>query len=70
MRVAIGGYLVAANTFATQRMSLAQFQRAMLSGDAVLKLARGDNPLGGFSRSARDLGWDVVPLHFVFPGLA
>jgi microcystin degradation protein MlrC len=70
MRVAIGGYLVAANTFATQRMSLEQFQRAMLSGEAVLKLARGDNPLGGFARAARDLNWDVVPLHFVFPGLA
>jgi len=70
MRVAIGGYLVAANTFATQRMSLEQFQRAMLSGDAVLKLAHGDNPLGGFARAARDRSWDVVPLHFVFPGLA
>ena len=59
MRVAIGGYLVAANTFATQRMSLEQFQRAMLSGDAVLKLAHGDNPLGGFARAARDRSWRI-----------
>ncbi|MGH7934503.1 MAG: M81 family metallopeptidase [Candidatus Binataceae bacterium] len=70
MRVAIGGYLVAANTFATQRTSLEQFQRAMLSGGAVLKLASGDNALGGFTAAASELSWEVLPLHFVFPGLA
>lgn len=70
MRVAIGGYLVAANTFATQRIGLERFQRAMLGGDAVLKLARGDGALGGFAQAARARDWEVVPLHFVFPGLA
>jgi microcystin degradation protein MlrC len=70
MRVAVGGYLVAANTFATQRMGLERFQRAMLSGDAVLRLGRGENAIGGFMRFARERNWEVVPLHFVFPGLA
>ena len=70
MRVAIGGYLVAANTFATQRMGLERFQRAMLSGDAVLRLGRGENAIAGFVRFARKRNWEVVPLHFVFPGLA
>ena len=70
MRVAIGGYLVAVNTFATQRIGLERFQRAMLSGDAVLKLARGESALGGFAQSARARNWEVVPLHFVFPGIA
>jgi microcystin degradation protein MlrC len=70
MRIAIGGYLVAANTFATQRMGLERFQRAMLSGDAVMRLTRGGTPLAGFADGARASNWDLVPLHFVFPGLA
>src|ERR1700741_1659512 len=70
MRVAVGGYLVAANTFATQRMGLERFQRAMLSGDSVLRLAHGRNPIAGFMRYARDRNWEVLPLHFLFPGLA
>jgi microcystin degradation protein MlrC len=70
MRVAVGGYLVAANTFATQRMGLEQFQRAMLSGDSVLRLARGENPLAGFIAGAAERNWEVLPLHFIFPGLA
>jgi microcystin degradation protein MlrC len=70
MRVAIGGYLVAANTFATQQIGLERFQRAMLSGDAVLRLARGESAFGGFAQSARANGWEIVPLKFVFPGLA
>ncbi|MGO9264135.1 MAG: M81 family metallopeptidase [Candidatus Binataceae bacterium] len=70
MRVAIGGYLVACNTFATQRIGLERFQRAMLGGDAVLRLARGDGALGGFAQGARERNWEVVPLHFVFPGIA
>lgn len=70
MRVAIGGYLVAANSFATQSMGLDKFQRAMLSGDAVMRLARGQSALGAFAESARQQNWDVVPLNFVFPGLA
>jgi microcystin degradation protein MlrC len=70
MRVAIGGYLVACNTFATQRMGLDRFQRAMLGGDAVLRLARGEGALGGFAQAARERGWEVAPLYFVFPGIA
>ncbi len=38
MRVAVGGYLVAVNTFATQRMGLDRFQRATLSGERVLRV--------------------------------
>ncbi len=70
MRVAIGGYLVAVNTFATQRMGLDKFQRAMLSGDAVMRLARGESAFGGFAQSAREHQWEIVPTHFVFPGIA
>jgi microcystin degradation protein MlrC len=70
MRVAVGGYLVAANTFATQRMGIERFQRVILSGEAVLRLGRGESAIGGFMRFARDRNWEVVPLHFVFPGLA
>jgi microcystin degradation protein MlrC len=67
MRVAVGGYLVAANTFATERMGLETFQRAILSGDSVLRLARGENPIAGFMAAAGKSNWDVVPLHFIFP---
>ena len=70
MRVAIGGYLVAVNTFATQRIGLERFQRAILGGDAVLRLAQGDGALGGFAHAARERNWEVAPLHFVFPGIA
>ena len=70
MRIAIGGYLVAANTFATQRMGLERFQRAILSDDAVMRLTRGGTPLTGFADGARKSGWEIVPLHFMFPGLA
>ncbi|HZP44868.1 MAG TPA: M81 family metallopeptidase [Candidatus Binataceae bacterium] len=70
MRVAIGGYLVAANSFATQRIPLERFRRAMLRDEAVMRLAGGDGALGGFAQAARRLGWEVVPLRFVFPGLA
>jgi len=30
MRIAVGGYLVSANTFATQRISLERFQRSVI----------------------------------------
>jgi hypothetical protein len=33
MRVAVGGYLAVANSFATQSTGLEQFQRSRLSGD-------------------------------------
>ena len=69
MRFALGGYLVAANTFATQRLGLERFQRAMLRGDAVLRMARAGGALGGFAQSLPS-GSDLVPLPFVFPGLA
>lgn len=68
MRFAIGGYLVAANSFATQRLGLERFQRAMLRGDAVLRMARG-GALGGFAQNVPQ-GSAIVPLPFVFPGLA
>ncbi|MGH7880334.1 MAG: M81 family metallopeptidase, partial [Candidatus Binataceae bacterium] len=70
MRVAIGGFLAAVNTFATQRMGLESFQRAIQRGDAVLRLARSESALGGFAQSARALNWEVVPLPFVFAGIA
>jgi microcystin degradation protein MlrC len=70
MRVAIGGFLSAANTFATQHLPLERFQRAMIRGDAVLKLARGESALGGFAQGARERNWTIVPIPFVFPGLA
>ncbi len=69
MRIGIGGYLVAVNTFATQRMGLELFQRAMLSGDAVLRLGRGESAFAGFMEGARQRNWEIVPIHFVFPGI-
>jgi microcystin degradation protein MlrC len=69
MRIGIGGYLVAVNTFATQRMGLELFQRALLSGDAVLRLGRGESAFGGFMEGARQRNWEIVPIHFVFPGI-
>jgi len=41
-----------------------------MSGDSVLALARGNNPIAGFMAALQQSNWDVVPLHFVFPGLA
>jgi microcystin degradation protein MlrC len=70
MRVAIGGYLVAVNTFATQRIGVERFQRAMMSGDAVLRLGAGDNAIAGFMTAARENNWQICPLNFVFPGIA
>src|SRR5579875_1196632 len=71
MRVAVGGYLAVANSFATQRTGLQQFQRSKLSGDELLdRMGRGDSAIGGFLRGAQERGWEVVPLHYFFPGLA
>ncbi|MBV8774964.1 MAG: M81 family metallopeptidase [Deltaproteobacteria bacterium] len=71
MRVAIGGYLAVANSFATQRTGLEQFQRSQLSGDDLIhRMGRGDSAIAGFLHGARQLGWNVVPLHYFFPGLA
>jgi microcystin degradation protein MlrC len=69
MRIGIGGYLVAVNTFATQRMGLELFQRAMLSGDTVLRLGRGESAFAGLMEGARQRNWEIVPLNFVFPGI-
>jgi len=69
MRMGIGGYLVAVNTFATQRMGLELFQRAMLSGEAVLRLGRGETAFAGFMEIARQRNWEIVPINFVFPGI-
>jgi microcystin degradation protein MlrC len=70
MRVAIGGFLAAVNTFATQQMGLERFQRAMMRGDAVLRLARGESAFGGFVEGAQARNWEIAPLPFVFPGIA
>ncbi|MBI3303035.1 MAG: M81 family metallopeptidase [Deltaproteobacteria bacterium] len=69
MRVAVGGYLVAMNTFATQGMGLERFQQATLTGDALLKAGQGDSAISGFLGGARERHWEVVPLQFVFPGI-
>src|SRR5208282_3746979 len=69
MRIAVGGYLVSANTFATQRISLERFQRAVISGDDLLnRMGRGENAIAGFLSGAREHNWEVVPLHFFFSG--
>ena len=71
MRVAVGGYLVVANSFATQRTGLGQFQRSKLSGDDLInRMGRGDNAIAGFLRGAREQAWNVAPLDYFFPGLA
>ena len=71
MRIAVGGYLVSANSFATQRTGLERFQRSRLSGEDLLtRLGRGDNAIAGFLRGAREHSWEAVPLHYFFPGLA
>jgi microcystin degradation protein MlrC len=69
MRVAIGGYLVAVNSFVTHRMDLGHFQRATLTGDALLRAGRGESAISGFLDGAREHNWDVVPLQFVVPGV-
>jgi microcystin degradation protein MlrC len=71
MRVAVGGYLAVANSFATQRTGLEQFQRSKLSGDELInRMGSGDSAIAGFLQGARKLGWNVAPLHYFFPGLA
>src|SRR5260370_20635770 len=68
-RVAVGGYLVAVNTFATQPIGLESFQRSTLSGDALLRAGRGESAIAGFMQGARERNWEVVPLHFVLAGI-
>lgn len=70
MRIAVGGYLVAANSFATQRAGLERFQRSALSGNEMLtRMSHGDSAIAGFLRRARKENWDIVPLPCFFPGL-
>jgi microcystin degradation protein MlrC len=69
MRVAIGGYIVAVNSFATQRMGLELFQRATFTGDALFKVGRGESAISGFLAGAKENNWDIVPLQFVVPGV-
>src|ERR1700751_2144208 len=71
MRVAVGGYLAVANSFATQRTGLEQFQRSQVSGDELInRMGRGENAIAGFLRGAQQQGWEVASLHYFFPGLA
>lgn len=69
MRVAVGGYLVAVNTFVSQRMGLELFQKSVVAGDALLHAGSGDSAIYGFLEGARERNWDVVPLQFMFPGV-
>jgi len=69
MRVAVGGYLVAVNSFVTQRLDLERFQRATLTGDALLRAGRGESAISGFLDGARENNWDIVPLQFVLAGV-
>jgi microcystin degradation protein MlrC len=69
MRVAVGGCIAAVNSFVTQPMDLGQFQRATLTGDAVLKAGRGESAVSGFLDGAERNNWEVVPLQFVVPGI-
>jgi len=69
MRVAVGGYLVAVNSFATQRLDLERFQRATLTGDALLRTGRGESAISGFLDGARENNWDIVPLQFVLAAI-
>lgn len=69
MRVAVGGYLVAVNTFVEQRMGLELFQKSVVAGDALLNAGSGDSAIYGFLEGARQRQWDAVPLQFMFPGV-
>ena len=69
MRVAVGGYLLAVNTFVEQRIGLELFQRSVVSGDALLSAGSGDSAIYGFLEGARARQWEAVPLQFMFPGI-
>jgi microcystin degradation protein MlrC len=69
MRVAVGGYLIAVNTFATPPIGLEQVQRATLAGDAILRAGRGESAIAGFFEGARQRNWDIAPLPFVLGGI-
>jgi microcystin degradation protein MlrC len=70
MRVAVGGYLVACNTFATQPFTLDFFQRGTLTGETLLKVSQGsESAISGFLAGAQQHGWEIVPLPFIVPGI-
>jgi len=70
MRVAVGGYLAASNSFVAHRMDLDLFHRATIPGEALLKVGGGgESAIAGFLTGAREHSWDVVPLQFVVPGV-
>ena len=70
MRVAIGGYLAATNSFVAHRMDLDLFHRSTIPGEALLKAGSGgESAIAGFLNGAREHSWEVVPLQFVVPGV-
>ena len=69
MRVAVGGYIAAVNSFVHYKMDLGMFQRSTLTGDTVLKVGRGETCISGFLDIAEKNGWEAVPLLFSVPGV-
>jgi microcystin degradation protein MlrC len=70
MRIAVGGFSLCVNSFATQQVDLARCQRSMQSGDAMLAAHQGSrSAIGGFLAGAAQYGFELVPLHFIRPGL-
>lgn len=67
MRVAVGGYQVPTNSFATQATDLANFQRGSISGDRLLGIGPGHSAIYGFLKGARERNWKVEPLALVSP---
>ena len=70
MRVAVGGSLVACNTFASQPFTLEFFQRGTITGETLLKISRGGGScISGFLDVAQEQGWEAVPIPFIFAGI-
>jgi microcystin degradation protein MlrC len=70
MRVAVGGFSLCVNSFATRRVDLTRCQRAMQSGQAMLTAHHGSrSAIGGFLAGAAQHGFELVPLDFIRPGL-
>jgi len=69
MRIAVGGYIAAVNSFVTHRLDLEHFQRATVNGEAVLKVGRGETAIAGFLDAAKQNNWEAVPLYLIVPGV-
>ncbi len=69
MRVAVGGYLIATNTFATQEMSTDLLQKATLRDARVLVAGGRTGAIQGFVGESERQHWELLPLHFVAPGV-